>query len=72
MILSKEIVAIELYLLKAGKFPRICQERDEKQIIIIKSSNFLVEIVGLSVDDQAVSLSDDGTTIIIDFLSERR
>ena len=27
---------------------------------------------GPSVDDQAVSLSDDGTTIIIDFWSERR
>ena len=26
-------------------------------------------IIGPSVDDQAVSLSDDGTTIIIDFFS---
>ena len=45
MMLSKEIIAIELYLSKAGKFPRICQERDEKQIILIISSNFLAEIV---------------------------
>ena len=29
----------------------------------------LVFTVGPSVDDQAVSLSDDGTTIIIDFFS---
>jgi hypothetical protein len=27
------------------------------------------EYIGPSVDDQAVSLSDDGTTIIIDFFS---
>ena len=31
-----------------------------------------VQHFGPSVDDQAVSLSDDGTTIIIDFWSECR
>ena len=43
-------------------------ENELSNILII----FFKREIGPSVDDQAVSLSDDGTTIIIDFWSERR
>ena len=43
--------------------------------LMAKKNNLFIQDghreIGPSVDDQAVSLSDDGTTIIIDFWSER-